>query len=95
MYAKAMELEKQGLSRQEITQAVEQMLKQNERSNTDRVIDAIIKDRKDTLTEAQQANLREILVSTFVSGRKGHLNFRWLAGGCYNISTCTIVWNNT
>lgn len=68
---KAMELEKQGLSKKKVTQAVEKMLRQNERSNTDRVIDAIIKDRKDTLSEAQQANLREILVSTFVSGRKG------------------------
>jgi hypothetical protein len=68
---KAMDLEKQGLSKKKVAQAVEKMLKQNERSNTDRVIDAIIKDRKDTLSEAQQANLREILVSTFVSGRKG------------------------
>lgn len=67
---KAIELEKQGLSQKQISKAVEKMLKQNERSNTDRVIDAIIKDRKDTLSAEQQANLREILVTTFVSGRK-------------------------
>lgn len=67
---KAMELEKQGLSQKKIAKKVEAMLKQNEKSNTDRVIDAIVKSKEKTLTPEQQANLREILVTTFVSGRK-------------------------
>lgn len=67
---KAIELEKQGLSKKQITKKVEKMLRQNEKSNTDRVIDAVAKSKEKTLSPEQQANLREILVTTFVSGRK-------------------------
>jgi hypothetical protein len=67
---KALELEKKGLSTKQITKKVEQMLRQNEKSKTDRVIDAIIKSKEKTLSAEQQANLREILVTTFVSGTK-------------------------
>jgi hypothetical protein len=65
----AIKLEKQGMPEAQITKKIEQLLKKNETSNTDRVIDTIVSSKKD-LTEEQQANLREILVTTFVSGRK-------------------------
>lgn len=65
----ALKLEKQGLSEKQITKRIEKLLRRNETSNTDRVIDAIVANRKN-LSDEQQANLREILVTTFVSGRK-------------------------
>lgn len=65
----ALNLEKRGKSEEFITGVIEKQLARNSQSNTDRVIDAIIK-KSDDLSPEQQANLKEILGTTFVAGRK-------------------------
>ncbi len=70
----ALSLEKQGLSEKEIIDKVSNQLRQIPKSNTEEVISAIYK-LDNGLNEAQKANQREILTTTFINGRKSANSF--------------------
>jgi hypothetical protein len=65
----ALQLEKQGLSESEITEKVTKQLRLIPKSNTEEVINAVYK-LDNNLNEAQKANQRDILTTTFINGRK-------------------------
>lgn len=70
----ALNLEKRGKSEKFITNVIQKQLARNGESNTDRVIDAIIK-KSDDLSPEQAANLKEILTTTFIAGRTSASEF--------------------
>lgn len=65
----ATKLEKQGVSEEEISKQISKLISEIPKSNTESVINAIYK-KSDDLSEAQKANLKDILTTTFINGRK-------------------------